>query len=87
MKMLTLQEMNDEQLFRVKTRLGQERKKLGRELTNAEYSRVKNEIVTEISRELEVVTKKVKAQKKKDKLASSDETFSWSSNNHRRGLR
>lgn len=87
MKMLTLQEMTEAQLFRVKTRLGQERKKLGRELTNAEHSRVKTAIVTEISKEVELAAKKARAQKKKDKLVSSDETFSWSSNNHRRGLR
>lgn len=36
MKKLTLQEMTDAQQMRVRTRIGQERKKLGRELTNAE---------------------------------------------------
>ncbi len=45
MKMLTLQEMTDAQRVRVNTRLGQERKKLGRELTNAEHSRVKMKLL------------------------------------------
>ncbi|EDU59452.1 DUF3811 domain-containing protein [Providencia stuartii] len=87
MKMLMLQEMTDAQRVRVNTRLGQERKKLGRELTNAEHSRVKNEIVAEISREVELAAKKARAQKRKDKLAASDETYSWSTHNHRRGFR
>ncbi|EKT57595.1 DUF3811 domain-containing protein [Providencia sneebia] len=87
MKMLTLQEMTEAQRMRVKTRLGQERKKLGRELTNAEHSRTKNEIVAEISKEVEAAAKKVRAQKKKDKLKPSESTYSWSSNNHSRGLR
>ena len=87
MKMLTLQEMTDAQRMRVSTRLGKERKKLGRELTNAEHSRVKNEIVSEISKEVELAAKKARAQKKKDKLVASEETYSWSTHNHRRGLR
>lgn len=87
MKMLTLQEMTEAQRFRVTSRLGQERKKLGRELTNAEHGRVKTEIVTEISKEVELEAKKVRVQKKKNKAVSSDATYSWSSNNHSRGLR
>lgn len=49
MKKLTLQEMTDAQQMRVRTRIGQERKKLGRELTNAEMNKVKDAIITEIS--------------------------------------
>lgn len=87
MKTLTLQEMTEAQRFRVKTRLGQERKKLGRELTNSEHSRVRAQIVAEISQEVELEAKKVRAQKKKNKLGPSETTYSWSSNNHSRGLR
>lgn len=82
-----MQEMTDAQQMRVKTRIGQERKKLGRELTNSEMNKVKDAIITEISLEVEKATKKVRAQKKKDKLVPSDETYSWSSNNHSRGYR
>lgn len=82
-----MQEMTDAQQMRVKTRIGQERKKLGRELTNSELNKVKDSIITEISLEVEKATKKVRAQKKKDKLVPSDATYSWSSNNHSRGYR
>ena len=50
MKKLTLQEMTDAQQMRVRTRIGQERKKLGRELTNAEMNKVKDAIITETAR-------------------------------------
>ena len=86
MKKLTLQEMTDAQQMRVRTRIGQERKKLGRELTNAEMNKVKDAI-TEISLEVEKASKKALSQKKKQKLVSSDETYSWSAQNHRRGYR
>lgn len=58
MKKLTLQEMTDAQQMRVRTRIGQERKKLGRELTNAEMNKVKDAIITEISLEVEKASKK-----------------------------
>ena len=87
MKKLTLQEMTDAQRMRVRTRIGQERKKLGRELTNAEMNKVKDAIITEISLEVEKASKKALSQKKKQKLVSSDETYSWSAQNHRRGYR
>ncbi|MBG3131168.1 DUF3811 domain-containing protein [Proteus mirabilis] len=87
MKKLTLQEMTEAQQMRVKTRIGQERKKLGRELTNAEMNKVKDSIITEISLEVEKATKKAQALKKKQKLAPSDETYSWSAKNHTRGYR
>lgn len=89
MKKLTLQEMTDAQQMRVKTKIGQERKMLGRELTNAEMNRVKDAIITEISLEVEKAAKakKAQAQKKKQKLIVSDETYSWSAKNHNRGYR
>lgn len=87
MKKLTLKEMTEPQQMRVKTRLDQERKKLGRVLTNAEQNRVKDQIISEISKEVALVASKAKAQKKKDKLVPSDETFSWSAKSHSRGLR
>lgn len=87
MKKLTMQEMTDAQQMRVRTRIGQEKKKLGRELTNSEMNKVKDAIITEISLEVEKAAKKIKAQKKKDKLVPSDETYSWSSKNHSRGYR
>ncbi|WP_369311143.1 DUF3811 domain-containing protein [Providencia rettgeri] len=87
MKMLTIQEMTETQKNRVRTRLAQERKKLERELTNAEQAKVKKEIISEISKEVDKEAKKLRAQQKKDKLAPSDTTYSWSSANHRRGYR
>ncbi|HDN2511882.1 DUF3811 domain-containing protein [Providencia vermicola] len=87
MKMLTIQEMTETQKNRVRTRLAQERKKLERELTNSEQTKVKKEIIAEISKEVDKETRKIRAQQKKDKLVPSDTTYSWSSSNHRRGYR
>lgn len=87
MKMLTIQEMTETQKNRVRTRLAQERKKLERELTNSEQTKVKKEIIAEISKEVDKETRKTRAQQKKDKLVPSDTTYSWSSSNHRRGYR
>ena len=61
--------MTAAQQMRVKTRLGQERKKLGRELTNAELNKAKDQIISEISKEIEQAANKIKAQKRKDKLS------------------
>ncbi|WP_368913501.1 DUF3811 domain-containing protein [Providencia sp. 1701011] len=87
MKMLTIQEMTETQKIQVRTRLAQERKKLGCELTNSEQSKVRKQIITEISQEVEKQAKKRRAEKKKDKLVPSDTTYSWSSQNHKRGYR
>lgn len=87
MKKLTLKDMTAAQQMRVKTRLGQERKKLGRELTNAELNKAKDQIISEISKEIDQAANKIKAQKRKDKLSPSDETFNWSAKNHSRGFR
>lgn len=65
MKKLTLKDMTAAQQMRVKTRLGQERKKLGRELTNAELNKAKDQIISEISKEIEQAANKIKAQKEK----------------------
>ncbi|EPL9568232.1 DUF3811 domain-containing protein [Providencia rettgeri] len=87
MKMLTIQEMTETQKNRVRTRLAQERKKLERELTNSEQTKVKKEIIAEISKEVDKEARKIRAQQKKDKLVPSDATYSWSSSNHKRGYR
>nr|ELR5131636.1 DUF3811 domain-containing protein [Providencia rettgeri] len=79
MKMLTIQEMTETQKMQVRSKLAQERKKLGRELTNSEQNKVKKQIITEISIEVDKQAKKLRAQKKKDKLIPSDQTYSWSS--------
>ena len=62
-------------------------KELGRELTNAEMNKVKDAIITEISLEVEKASKKALFPEEKQKLVSSDETYSWSAQNHRRGYR
>ncbi|UDG81232.1 hypothetical protein GFV14_00765 [Candidatus Hartigia pinicola] len=87
MKILTLQEMTEAQKTRVKTKLNQERKKWGRALTNAEYGRVKSEIIAKISNEVQLTVKKNYAQKKKNKITLDNSTYSWSFNNHSKGLR
>ncbi|MGG4607156.1 YjbD family protein [Providencia sp. Me31A] len=87
MKMLTIQEMTDTQKMQVRSRLAQERKKLGRELTKSEESKVKKLAIAEVSKEADKQAKKQRAQKRKDKLVPSDETYSWSSANHTRGYR
>lgn len=87
MKILTLQEMTETQRMRVRQRLAQERKSLGRELTNSEESKVRKQIITEISAEVEKEAKALRTQKKKERITGSNATYSWSSNNHTRGYR
>ena len=64
MKKLTIAEMTEPQKIRVRTRLAQEQKKLGRPLTNAEQNKVKDQIITEISKEVDAAAAKVRAQKR-----------------------
>jgi hypothetical protein len=87
MKTLTLQEMTETQRMRVRQRLAQERKSLGRELTNSEESKVKKLIITEISAEVEKEAKALRTQKKKERVTGSNATYNWSSNKHTRGYR
>ena len=87
MKKLTLKDLNESQLQQVKVKQAQARKSLERPLTNAEQNKIKDEILNEIALELEKEAKKLRAEKKKQKVAPSNETFSWSKNNHSRGLR
>lgn len=67
MKKLTIAEMTEPQKIRVRTRLAQEQKKLGCPLTNAEQNKVKDQIITEISKEVDAAAAKVRAQKKRIK--------------------
>ena len=87
MKKLTLKDLNEIQLQRVQVRQAQARKSLDRPLTNAEKGKIKDEMLKEIALEMDKEAKKVRAEKKKQKVVPSDETFSWSKNNHTRGLR
>ncbi|AMO82551.1 MAG: DUF3811 domain-containing protein [Enterobacterales bacterium] len=87
MKKLTLKDLNESQLQRVQVRQAQARKSLDRPLTNAEKGKIKDEMLKEIALEMDKEAKKVRAEKKKQKVVPSDETFSWSKNNHTRGLR
>ncbi|ANC42074.1 MAG: DUF3811 domain-containing protein [Hafnia sp.] len=87
MKKLTLKDLNESQLQRVQVRQAQARKSLDRPLTNAEKGKIKDEMLKEIALEMDKEAKKVRAEKKKQKVVPSDETFSWSKNNHSRGLR
>ena len=88
MKKLTIAEMTEPQKIRVRTRLAQEQKKLGRPLTNAEQNKVKDQIITEISKEVDAAAAKV-GHRKKDKIkpGGGEETFNWSAKTHTRGLR
>lgn len=87
MKKLTLKDLNESQLQRVQVKQAQARKSLNRPLTNAEKGKIKDEMLKEIALEMDKEAKKVRAEKKKQKVVPSDETFSWSKNNHTRGLR
>ncbi|HHR5899382.1 TPA: DUF3811 domain-containing protein [Providencia alcalifaciens] len=87
MKILTLQEMTETQKMRVRQRLAQERKSLGRDLTNSEENKVRKQIITEISAEVEKEVKAKRTQKKKERVSESSATYNWSSNNHTRGHR
>jgi len=87
MKKLTLKDLNESQLQRVQVRQAQARKSLDRPLTNAEKGKIKDEMLKEIALEMDKEAKKIRAEKKKQKVVPSDETFSWSKNNHTRGLR
>lgn len=87
MKRLTLKEMTESQRQRVNVRLAQAKKNSDKPLTNSELNRIKEEVIDEIMKELEKEAKKKREEQKKQKYKPSDETFSWSANNHPRGKR
>lgn len=87
MKRLTLKEMTESQLQRVNVRLAQAKKNQDTPLTNSELNRIKEEVIDEIMKELEKEAKKLRAEKKKQKLQPSEETFNWAANNHPRRKR
>lgn len=87
MQKLTLKDLNESQLQRVKMRQAQAKKNLERNLTNSEQNKIKDQVIGEIMQELEKEAKKLRAEKKKQKFVPSEETFDWSKKNHSRGVR
>lgn len=87
MKKLTLQDMTENQQQRVKMYVDQSRIKHGRPLTNSEQNRYKDEIINQISAEVEKEARKIRLEKKKQKLLPSQETYSWTATTHSRGRR
>lgn len=87
MKKLTLQDLNESQLQRVRMRQAQAKRNLERNLSNNEQNKIKDQVIGEIMLELEKEEKKLRAERKKNKVVPSDETFDWSKKNHSRGVR
>ncbi|MDR0807429.1 MAG: DUF3811 domain-containing protein [Enterobacteriaceae bacterium] len=87
MKKLTLKDLTESQLQRVQMQQAQAKRELGRDLTNGEKGKLKDEVIAQIMKELEAEEKKIRAEKKKQKYKPSDETFDWSKKNHSRGFR
>ncbi|AKJ42153.1 DUF3811 domain-containing protein [Pragia fontium] len=87
MKKLTLKDLTESQLQRIHMQHAQAKRELGRDLTNGEKGKIKDEIIALIMKEQEKEDKKARAEKKKQKYKPSDETFDWSKKNHSRGVR
>jgi TRAP-type C4-dicarboxylate transport system substrate-binding protein len=78
MKKLTLKDMTESEQREVKTELDKARKNLGRELTNAENNKTKDEVVARIMAAREKIEKATRAERKANRVKPSGETFSWS---------
>ncbi|WP_409308776.1 DUF3811 domain-containing protein [Pectobacterium sp. B1J-3] len=88
MPRLTQKDMTESEQRQLKTRLDQERKKLGRTLTNAENNRIKDDYIDKLMQEREAAAKKSRAEKKKNKFKPDvSATYEWSANTNHRGRR
>lgn len=88
MSRLTQKDMTESEQRQLKTLLDQERKKLGRLLTNSENNHIKDDYIDKLTKEREAVAKKAQAQRKKNKFKPDiSTTYEWSANTNLRGRR
>ncbi|MFC3395588.1 DUF3811 domain-containing protein [Brenneria rubrifaciens] len=88
MSRLTQKDMTESEQRQLKTLLDQERKKLGRPLTNSENNHIKHDYIDKLTQEREAEAKKSRAEKKKNKFKpDASTTYEWSANTNLRGRR
>lgn len=88
MKRLTQQDMTESEQRELKTLLDQARKAQGRDLTNSETNRIKDNYIDKLMEEKEKVAAKARAEKRRLKaVPSSTATYDWTARTHPRGRR
>lgn len=88
MKRLTQQDMTESEQRELKTLLDQSRKAQGRDLTNSETNRIKDNYIDKLMEEKEKVAAKARAEKRRLKaVPSSSATYDWTARTHPRGRR
>lgn len=88
MKRLTQQDMTESEQRELKTLLDKARKAQGRELTNSENNRIKDDYIDKLMAEKEKVAAKARAEKRRNKaVPSTSATYDWTARTHPRGRR
>ncbi|MGC6386996.1 DUF3811 domain-containing protein [Ewingella sp. S1.OA.A_B6] len=88
MKRLTQQDMTESEQRELKTLLDQSRKAQGRDLTNSETNRIKDNYIDKLMEEKEKVAAKARAEKRRAKaVPSTSATYDWTARTHPRGRR
>ncbi|GBU14088.1 hypothetical protein AwEntero_26890 [Enterobacterales bacterium] len=88
MKRLTQQDMTESEQRELKTLLDQSRKAQGRDLTNSETNRIKDNFIDKLMEEKEKVAAKARAEKRRAKaVPSTSATYDWTARTHPRGRR
>lgn len=88
MKRLTQQDMTESEQRELKTLLDQSRKAQGRDLTNSETNRIKDNYIDNLMAEKEKVAAKARAEKRRAKaVPSTSATYDWTARTHPRGRR
>ncbi|TPG59224.1 DUF3811 domain-containing protein [Ewingella americana] len=88
MKRLTQQDMTESEQRELKTLTDQSRKAQGRELTNSETNRIKDNFIDKLMEEKEKVAAKARAEKRRAKaVPSTSATYDWTARTHPRGRR
>ncbi len=88
MKRLTQQDMTESEQRELKTLLDQSRKAQGRDLTNSETNKIKDNYIDKLMEEKEKVAAKARAEKRRAKaVPSTSATYDWTARTHPRGRR
>lgn len=88
MKRLTQQDMTESEQRELKTLIDQSRKAQGRDLTNSEINRIKDNYIDKLMEEKEKVAAKARAEKRRAKaVPSTSATYDWTARTHPRGRR
>ncbi|MDR3434766.1 MAG: DUF3811 domain-containing protein [Rouxiella aceris] len=90
MKRITQQDMAESEQRELKTQLDRARKTQGRDLTNSEINRIKDDYIDRLMEEREKVASKARAEKRREKAnatPSTSATYDWTARTHPRGRR